>query len=60
MVAPIRWLSSTASDGVNSRRFLGAKWDPDLPPEEAAEIAGAPAAWPQLGNQAMRGSGEPQ
>ncbi len=60
MVAPIRWLASNASDGVNGRRFRGALWDPALPPEEAAELAGAPAAWPQLGAQAMRADGAPQ
>jgi 3-oxoacyl-[acyl-carrier protein] reductase len=54
MVAPIRWLASTASDGVNGRRFIGAHWDSSLPPEEAAEAAGAPVAWQQLGRQAIR------
>lgn len=53
MVAPIVWLSSPASDGVTGTRFQAALWDPALPPAEAAERAGAPAAWPQLGAQAI-------
>ena len=54
MVAPVTWLASDASDGVNNMRFRAALFDPDLPPEQAAEAAGAPVAWPQLGNQAIR------
>lgn len=53
MVPPIVWLSSPASDGVTGMRFQAALWDPALPPAEAAERAGAPAAWPQLGAQAI-------
>jgi len=48
MVPPARWLASPASDGVTGRRFVAALWPADAPPAEAAEIAGAPAAWPQL------------
>ena len=54
MVAPVTWLASDSSDGVNNMRFRAALFDPDLPPEQAAEAAGAPVAWPQLGNQAIR------
>jgi NAD(P)-dependent dehydrogenase (short-subunit alcohol dehydrogenase family) len=53
MVAPLVWLCSNASDGVTGRRFIGARWDSNLPPAEAAEKAGAPAAWQQLGRQAL-------
>ncbi|MGB6536133.1 MAG: SDR family oxidoreductase [Xanthobacteraceae bacterium] len=53
MVAPLIWLCSNASDGVNGQRFIGARWDKSLPPEEAAKKAGAPAAWQQLGRQAI-------
>ncbi len=52
MAAPIRWLLDPASDGVTGRRFLGVRWDPSLPPEEAAATAWAPAAWSGLGQQA--------
>jgi hypothetical protein len=53
MVAPLIWLCSAASDGVNGQRFIGAKWDDKLPPTEAAKNAGAPMAWQQLGDQAI-------
>ena len=58
MVAPATWLCSEASDGVNGRRFLAALFDPELPPEQAAEQAGAPAAWPQMRGQAIRPPGD--
>lgn len=53
MVAPLLWLCSNAADGVNGRRFIAARWDDTLAPEEAAKIAGAPMAWQQLGAQAV-------
>ncbi len=54
MQAPVVWLASEASDGINGRRFIGYYWNEDLPLEERLEKAGAPAAWPQLGAQAIR------
>jgi NAD(P)-dependent dehydrogenase (short-subunit alcohol dehydrogenase family) len=53
MVTPLVWLCSNASDGVNGQRFIAMRWDVSLPPEEAAKKAGAPAAWQQLGRQAI-------
>jgi NAD(P)-dependent dehydrogenase (short-subunit alcohol dehydrogenase family) len=53
MVAPLLWLCSNASDGVTGQRFVGASWDKSLPPQEAAQKAGAPMAWQQLGRQAV-------
>jgi NAD(P)-dependent dehydrogenase (short-subunit alcohol dehydrogenase family) len=53
MVAPLLWLCSNASDGVTGQRFIGARWDKNLPPAAAAKLAGAPAAWQQLGRQAI-------
>ena len=53
MVVPLVWLCSNASDGVNGQRFIAMKWDEKLPPAEAAKLAGAPAAWQQLGRQAI-------
>jgi NAD(P)-dependent dehydrogenase (short-subunit alcohol dehydrogenase family) len=53
MVAPLIWLCSNASDGVTGQRFIAARWDEKLPPAEAAQKAGAPAAWQQLGRQAI-------
>ena len=54
MRAPVVWLASEASDRVNGQRFIGYYWDESLPLEERIERAGAPAAWPQLGAQAVR------
>ena len=54
MQAPVVWLASEASDGINGQRFIGYYWDEDLPLEERLEKAAAPAAWPQLGAQAIR------
>jgi hypothetical protein len=51
MAAPAVWLSSNASDGISGKRFLGVKWDPSLPPGEAAEKAMAPVAWRGYGDQ---------
>jgi hypothetical protein len=33
--------------------FIAMRWDDSLPPAEAAKKAGAPAAWQQLGRQAI-------
>ena len=57
MVAPLIWLCSNASDGVNGQRFIGMRWDKNLAPEEAAKNAGAPMAWQQLGRQAIMPGG---
>jgi len=57
MVAPLIWLCSNASDGVNGQRFIGMRWDKNLPPGEAAKNAGAPMAWQQLGRQAIMPGG---
>ncbi len=54
MQAPVVWLASDASDGINGQRFIGYYWDDALPLEERLEKAAAPAAWPQLGAQAIR------
>jgi len=54
MQAPVVWLASDASEGINGQRFIGYHWDEDLPLEERLEKAAAPAAWPQLGAQAIR------
>ncbi|MBX6375821.1 MAG: SDR family oxidoreductase [Acetobacteraceae bacterium] len=48
MVPPLLWLVSDDAGGVTARRFLAAHWDTALPPEQAAERAGAPIAWTAL------------
>ena len=54
MQQPIVWLASEDSGGINGRRFIAYNWDESLPLAERLEKAGAPAAWPQLGAQAIR------
>ncbi|HVV92169.1 MAG TPA: SDR family oxidoreductase [Hyphomicrobiales bacterium] len=53
MVPPLLWLLSHEADAVNGRRFVAAAWDTAATGVEAAVAAGAPAAWPQLGEQAI-------
>src|SRR5579885_1776943 len=53
MVAPLLWLTTPEADGITGRRFIAALWDKSVPGREAAEKAGAPAAWPQLGRQSI-------
>ena len=49
MGPPIRWLASTASDGVTGQRFVAASWDSNSDDAQAAKNAGAPIGWPELG-----------
>lgn len=53
MQAPAVWLASAASDGFNGRRLIAFHWDERLPLKERLDRAAAPAAWPQLGAQAI-------
>jgi NAD(P)-dependent dehydrogenase (short-subunit alcohol dehydrogenase family) len=48
MLPPLLWLVTDAAGKVTGRRFLGVHWDPALPPEQAAEKAGAPVAWTSI------------
>lgn len=48
MVSPLLWLVSDAAANVMGRRFLGIHWEAALPPEQAAEKAGAPVAWTSI------------
>ena len=54
MVSPLLWLVSDAAAKVTGRRFLGVHWDPELPPEQAAEKAGAPVAWTSIATTPSR------
>jgi NAD(P)-dependent dehydrogenase (short-subunit alcohol dehydrogenase family) len=49
MGPPIRWLASSASDGVTGQRFVAASWDAETDSAQAASAAGAPIGWPELG-----------
>jgi NAD(P)-dependent dehydrogenase (short-subunit alcohol dehydrogenase family) len=44
MAPPLVWLVSDAAGNVTGRRFLAVHWDTRLPPQAAAEKAGAPVA----------------
>jgi 3-oxoacyl-[acyl-carrier protein] reductase len=46
MMAPIVWLMSPRSDGVNGRRIIGKDWDADRLQREPADQVGVPAGWP--------------
>jgi NAD(P)-dependent dehydrogenase (short-subunit alcohol dehydrogenase family) len=48
MAPPLSWLVSDAAAAVTGRRFLAVHWDATLPPEEAAQKAGAPVAWTDI------------
>jgi len=53
MQAPVVWLASEASDGFNGQRIIAYFWDEHVPLAERLQKASAPAAWPQLGRQAI-------
>jgi 3-oxoacyl-[acyl-carrier protein] reductase len=55
MQAPVVWLASPSSDGVNGRRIVAENWDQRLPLPERVARASAPVAWPQLGRQRTAG-----
>jgi hypothetical protein len=47
------WIASDAASDWNGRRIIAYHWDDSLPLEERLEKCSAPAAWPQLGIQAV-------
>ena len=53
MQAPVVWLASDASQACNGQRLIAYYWDERLPLEERLAKASAPAAWLQLGRQAI-------
>jgi hypothetical protein len=53
MQAPVVWLASEASSTFTGRRIIAYFWDESLPLAQRLEKASAPAAWPQLGRQAI-------
>ena len=54
MEAPACWLAGEGSAEFSGRRIIAYYWDEDLPLNDRLEQASAPAAWPQLGLQAVR------
>ncbi len=59
MAPPMLYLFSDRASEVTGRRFIAANWDPDLPEEEAAYRAGAPAGWPDLARNPVWPGGRP-
>jgi NAD(P)-dependent dehydrogenase (short-subunit alcohol dehydrogenase family) len=59
MGPPIVWLMSKLSDGTNGMRFVGNRWDPARPWQEAMQMAGAPIGWPDLAQAAAQGQPKP-
>jgi 3-oxoacyl-[acyl-carrier protein] reductase len=53
MQAPVVWLASEASNEFNGQRIIAYFWDERAPLAERLQKASAPAAWPQLGRQAI-------
>lgn len=53
MQSPAVWIASDAAAHWNGRRIIAYYWDDTLPLEERLEKCSAPAAWPQLGLQAV-------
>jgi 3-oxoacyl-[acyl-carrier protein] reductase len=53
MQAPLVWLASEAANEFNGQRIIAYFWDERVPIEERLQKASAPAAWPQLGRQAI-------
>ena len=53
MQAPAVWIASDEASQWTGRRIIAYHWDESLPLEERLEKCGAPAAWPQLGLQAV-------
>ena len=53
MQNPAVWLASDESGDFSGRRIIAYYWDESLPLEDRLEKCSAPAAWPQLGRQAI-------
>ncbi len=59
MAPPMLYLFSDRAAGVTGRRFVAALWDPALPEDQAAYLAGAPAGWPELARNPVWPGGRP-
>ena len=53
MQSPAVWIASDDASHWNGRRIIAYHWDDSLPLDERLEKCSAPAAWPQLGLQAV-------
>jgi NAD(P)-dependent dehydrogenase (short-subunit alcohol dehydrogenase family) len=59
MAPPIVWLCTTAADNITGNRYVAAKWDATLPPEQAERMSRAPIAWPELALSPVWPGGKP-
>jgi NAD(P)-dependent dehydrogenase (short-subunit alcohol dehydrogenase family) len=59
MAPPIVWLCTPAADNVTGNRYVAAKWDATLPPEQAEQMSRAPIAWPELALSPVWPGGKP-
>src|SRR5438093_13590890 len=46
MAAPVVWLCSRAADGITGNRYIAARWDISMTPEQAEQRCRAPIGWP--------------
>ena len=53
MQSPVVWIASDDASDWTGRRIIAYYWDESLPLADRLEKCGAPAAWPQLGLQAV-------
>ena len=56
MAAPIVWLCSPAADGITGNRYIAARWDTSLTPEQAEQRCRAPIGWPDVGPKMLEPS----
>ena len=60
MVPPLLHLLSDDGAAINNRRFRAALWDTSASNAANVNASGDPIAWPQLGGQAIRPTGDPR
>jgi 3-oxoacyl-[acyl-carrier protein] reductase len=54
MAAPMVFLASDEANEFTARRILANRWQPVLPPREAAERASDPIAWTGAGTPGVQ------
>ncbi len=59
IVPQLLYLVSEAAATVNGMRFIGADWDASLPPEQAAQKAGAPITWMSIARMPIEPTSSP-
>ena len=59
LAGPMLWLCSDAAADVTGNRYVAARWDAELDPEQAARACAAPIAWPELAATPVWPGGRP-